>query len=107
MNIKDGACGFYFGQADGNKIAVNFNKEKQRVEFGNIFNGWATCVPFKGILKQNCNLNETFDIIIFARKYFIEVYVDRKYISSTRTDSAIKPNNMGVYANSNDCAILD
>ncbi len=107
LNIKDGSCGFYFEQTDGNKIAVNFNKDKQRVEFGNIFNGWATCVPFKGFIKQACNISDNIDVMVFARKYFIEVYINGRYVSSTRTDSPIQPNKMGVCANSNDCAMSE
>ena len=104
-SLEGGEAGFYFELEDGKKVAISFNRERGLVEFGDLINGWATCTPFRGLVSQPFNVSQHSNVKIFARRWFIEVYVNGRYATSLRTDSLILPNRAGIYANGENCVI--
>ena len=98
IEIKNGiGCGFFFKTASSKNAAVLFNYKKQRLEFGNIHDGWGANLVFSGELYQKFEIIHKFHCKILVRKEFFEVYINDIYVSSWRTRDYIKPNDFGLY----------
>lgn len=100
INIDSGfGAGIYFGTINNKKLLVLLNKRQQRVEFGFISDGWGGNMLFDKEIHKDFSINGANNVKIFARKEFIEVYIDSKYVGGYRlTSDNIDPNIFGIYS---------
>ena len=98
MDIECGeGGGIFFEGENGVRLGVMLNRQRQRLEFGFINEGWGPNMLICNEVIQKFPINEHSKVKILARKWFIEVYIDDIYVSSWRPAQQINPNQFGFY----------
>lgn len=92
-------AGVYFKTQNNRRILVLLNKKQQRVEFAFINDGWGGNMLMDKEMHKNFEIGVENKVKLFARREFIEVYINSNYVGGYRlTADNVNPNVFGVYS---------
>lgn len=104
VTLDGEGLGFYFDTTDGKRACAMLNRKRGRIEFGYVDYGWGPNMVIKDDVRVACDVPERCSIKLFARRSFMELYINDVYVGGWRSTSQINPNMFGLYVE--DCSAL-